>query len=385
MPADPACSNDTGLAPLSGDLLQLAAEKSPEKRLDLLRRITDAYLEFQNAPSAAEQYLFDDIIGTLLDKVSRGDKIDMSTKLSQMPKISDGLARKFAADPDIGIAGPVVRNYGGLGEDVLVEVASTGSQDHLRAIAGRKLVTHRVTDVIVRRGDQTTTHVLASNHGAQFSEHGMQQLIDKAVGDSDLQALIVSRSDLTRAAMAKLEPIVVGGLAARLKGANLDVDVDQGEVRKHLFGWLHDRKKNVLSMVDYVAAVRSGEASLGDVVIRLVANDRLLDASTVIAAMIDLDQRYAFNILMHGEPQLTLILCKSVDLSWMAVQDLLTLRASKTGTGKRQLVEKVEYDAIDAETARRIVRFLKVRRTTMGGAAPPPATRLRSSVPLAAG
>jgi hypothetical protein len=379
-PSESAGSSSPGFASVSDDLLRLAAEKSPDKRLDLLRRVTDAYLEFQDAPSAAERYLFDDIVGTLLAKISRGDKIAASSSLSELPRIPDGIARRLAVDSDIGVAGPMVRNYRGLSDEVLVEVASSGSQDHLRAIAGRPAISPPVTDVIVRRGDQTTTHVLASNQGAQFSEQGMQQLIDKATGDSDLQALIVNRSDLTRTAMAKLEPVVLGGLAARLAGANLDVELQEAEVRKHLFGWLHDRNKNVRSMVDYVEAVRSGDASLDDLVPRLVANDRLLDASTLIAAKIDLDERYAFNIVMHGDPQLTLVLFRSVDLSWRAVRDLMTLRASKAEIGgNERFVEKADYDSVDPETARRIVRFLKVRRTAMGAAssAIAPRSRLR--------
>lgn len=53
------------------DLTQLALEKSSQKRVELLHRITDAYVATSDDHSSAEQYLLNDIVEKLLSKNQR--------------------------------------------------------------------------------------------------------------------------------------------------------------------------------------------------------------------------------------------------------------------------------------------------------------------------
>lgn len=65
-------------------LVELASERSSEKRLELPRRITHAYLEHPIDPRTAEQYLFNEIITKLVSKIEMPGKIEAAISLTCM-------------------------------------------------------------------------------------------------------------------------------------------------------------------------------------------------------------------------------------------------------------------------------------------------------------
>ena len=226
---------------LAADLVLLASERTSEKRVELLRRITDAYIEQAGQWTSAEQYLFNEVVTTVIDKIAGVERAAASAKLAKLPKLTDGLAQKLASDSDVEVARPIIRDYAGLSERILIDVAKTGSQAHLDVIAGRPVVTPPVSDIVVTRGGRQTVRTLAGNQGAQFSTAGMDKLIAKAKADSDLQALIVERSDLSLVAIGKLLPLISEEMSNRLCG--VAVEFDESVVREHLAEWTENRQK----------------------------------------------------------------------------------------------------------------------------------------------
>jgi len=347
---------------LAVDLIMLASERSSAKRVELLRRVTDAYLDHSGEHSSAEQYFFQEVVSNIIDKIKDGDKAAASAKLATLPELPEGLARKLASDGDIDVARPIIRDYRGLPENVLLDIAKAGSQDHLNIIAGRHLVTPPISDVVVARGDRNVVRTLAANNGAEFSPRGMEELISKAEGDSNLQGLIVARGDLTIGAITKLLPLISDELACRLRG--MAVEVDRASILKHLGDWAKDRQKNVERTDALIDRIRKNDLKLDDVVVDLVRTKRLFDSAAVIGSSTGLDRFYIFHILTVGKLDATLLLLRSVNLSWRAADEFLRLRAAKAGLGAfGALPTRLEYEAIDVSAAQRVVRFMNVRRT----------------------
>ena len=357
----PTPSGEKQQSALAADLVLLASERTSEKRVELLRRITDAYIEQADQWTSAEQYLFNEVVTTLVDKIAGVEKAAASAKLAKLPKLTDGLAQKLASDSDVEVARPIIRDYAGLSERILVNVAKTGSQAHLDVIAGRAVVTPPVSDIVVTRGGRQTVRTLAANQGAQFSTAGMDKLIAKAETDSDLQAAIVERSDLSLVAIGKLLPLISEELSNRLRG--VAVEVDESVVREHLAAWTENRQKNVKRTDAYIDGIRNGDLNPNDVIYELVTSKRLLDAATVLAAIVGLDRDYTFNLLTYGQIHSALLLLKAANLSWPAADGFLKLRIAKMGLPElEKRPDRRDYVAIDAATARRVVRFMKVRR-----------------------
>jgi len=361
-------SQPTPLSVLADDLASLAGEKSSEKRVELLRRIADAYAAHAEPSMTAEQYLFNEVVAKLIDKMAGPDRATASTTLSAMRNLPDALVRKLATDADIDVARPIIRDYEAIPEPVLIHVANTASQDHLRLIAGRILVTPPVTDAVVARGDRTVVEILAGNAGAQFSDRGMRRLIDKSKGDRDLQARLVARKDLSLAAVGRLLPIVTEELASRLR--DKVPDVTEESVAPHLADWLADRQKSVERTAAFVTGIRNGDLKVNDIVAELFAYRRLYDAATVLASVLDLKEDYTFAVLAGCSPQSALLLMRAAGLTWPVVDAFVKLREAKAGLyGYQMPPSREEYLALDAAAAQRVLRFIKVRRVAGSNAA----------------
>lgn len=351
---------------IAHDLARLASEKSSDKRLELLRRITDVYLETNDSQSASEKYLFNDLITGLVDKFTGADRAWASAHLAQRIELPPELAHKLACDRDIDVARPIVRDYRALPEKTLIEVAKTGSQEHLHAIASRSHLTPPVSSIVVDRGDTGVVRALAGNKGAQFSTQGMARLIDKAERDATLQTLLVDRQDLSLDAVGRLLPIISEELAERLRTTVLDEET----IRDHVVTWMEERKGNAAGTEAYVQGIRAGHLKLNDVAMELLRAKRLLDCAAVVAAALDIDPHYAFRQLTHGKIQSALLLLRSVELPWPTVDRFLKLRQAKSVPAATvRDVTRADYESIDIAVAQRVVRFMKVRRTAMTTAA----------------
>ena len=168
-----------------------------------------------------------------------------------------------------------MRNAIGLSERDLVEIARNASNAHLDAIAGRAQLSETVTDVLVFRGDREVMRSVSANHGAAFSEPGMEKFIDRARGDHGLQSLLVERSDLSQKAIDQLCFIVSQVLIIKLAERGYQVS---GNLPEHLAQTtsvafaraVHERDRNAISMhriiTEFLAGRMTFESALPGVI-----------------------------------------------------------------------------------------------------------------------
>src|SRR6185437_17157941 len=94
------------------------------------------------------------------------------------------IIHKLAFDDAIEVAGPVLRESKQLETYALVANACTKSQAHMLSISKREKLEERVTDELVKRGNQEVVKSVAANSGARFSDFGFLHMIKRAEGDS---------------------------------------------------------------------------------------------------------------------------------------------------------------------------------------------------------
>src|SRR5262245_44586725 len=358
-------------------LTQIAAERSPEKRLELLHKVTDLYFEGFGSHSASEAFLFNDIMEKIVELFSRDMKRQVSASLAVLPDFPTNIVKSFAKDEDIEIARPVLRNALSLTEDDLVHLAERGSQAHLTAIAGRATVPEKVTDVLIDRGDRKVVHAVTANHGARFSLQGMDRLADKAADDVDLRELLVERPDLSPRAVEKLLPLVSESLMMKLAERGYDLngamppDMIQA-LRQRFTAALKTRKEDIFHVSAVIEAIRAGRATLDESARLLAESGRLLDVGTLLAAFARLEQDHVFNLIYRGQLQTVLILSRSLELSWPTVDAMLKIRAAKQRAPYRSdsTVQR-DYEAVDLAVAQRTIRFLRVRQVATAQAGQP--------------
>jgi len=351
------------------DLISLASEKSSAKRVELLRRITDAYLQVDAPVRTAAQYLFEELVVKLVEAISIADLAQVSRYFSTCDQLPAVLTHRLATDHDIAVAAPMLEHYATLPEPTLIAVATDGSQQHLRSIASRAQVTRSVTDVVLQRGDQSTVRKLAANQGAQFSSAGMRTLAQKSERDDVLQSLLVERTDLSFEAIGMLLPIVTPTLAERLHGHNIELDTIV--VGSHLAAWMKQRAENAARTDALIVAIRDGHLDLGDVVTDEIGRKHLFETVAILAAMVGMEAHYGFELLVGGSTEQALLLLRSIDLPWPAVKGFLELKREKSG-GEAEPARFEDYNAIDMAAAQRVVRFLNLRRRVGASSAAEP-------------
>ena len=262
----------------------------------------------------------------------------------------------------------MLRNALSLTDDDLVRLAERGSQAHLTAIAGRTTLPEKVTDVLIDRGDKGVVRTITANHGAKFSDQGMNRLVDKAVEDIDLRELLVERPDLSPRVVDRLLPLVSESLMMKLaergyevKGA-LPPDM-VSSLRQRFTVALRTRKEHILQVSVVIDEIRKGSVTLDDSVRHIAESGRLLDVSTILSAFARLEQDHVFNLIYRGQLQTVLILGRSLELTWETVDAMLAVRAAKQRMPYySDPAVRRDYEAVDFAIAQRAIRFLRVRQ-----------------------
>ena len=143
---------------------------SPERRVDTLRQVTNLLLNDGERLNGEQIKVFDDVLCLLIARVESRARAELSARLAPLDYAPSQIIEQLARDDAIAVAGCVLTKSGRLSTEVLVEIASTKSQDHLLAISGRTNLPEAVTDVIVDRGQRTVIRKLAGNASARFSQ-----------------------------------------------------------------------------------------------------------------------------------------------------------------------------------------------------------------------
>ncbi len=361
---------NTASKKLAKELVQLAAEQSSDKRLKLLRHITDAYLVSDEQSFPAAHYLFDELVARILEAIGVHDRAQASTHFSAMAKIPNSMAHRLATDEDINVASPMVENYHGLSEETLLAVATKGSQDHLRSIANRSAVHPPVSDIVVERGDEKTVRKIAGHQRAKFSSRGMRTLARKSEKDAELQYLLVDRADLSLEAIGILLPMVSHELADRLH--DRPIVADRVVIGSRISEWMKERSKNISRTNARINGIREGRLRLEDVVRDALRARQLFGAVSVFAGVMNLDPSRAFGLFAEGSAETTLLLLRSIEVAWPLVEGFLRLKKEKMENLPDDPVNQEDYELIDIIAAQRVVRFMKVRRVAHGHSPHPP-------------
>jgi uncharacterized protein (DUF2336 family) len=167
---------------LLDELQATLAHGTVARRVETLRRVTDLFLNGAVDYSSDQIELFDDVLQCLMDHIETSAKALLANRLAPIDTAPPLTIRALAFDDLIEVAAPVLSRSERLDDDALIETARTKSQAHLMAISTRRVLSGAVTDVLVLRGNDQVVQSTVNNPGAEFSERGFTQLIDRAEG-----------------------------------------------------------------------------------------------------------------------------------------------------------------------------------------------------------
>lgn len=176
-------------------LLELARDKSGERRQLLAETIADLFAGKKRVLTDRERALMFDI----LHKMVNGAEMQVRRVIAeQVAKIADaptGLI-KFLANDEIEVAFPILRGSSVLEDADLIEVIRQRTLEHQLAIAIRERVSERVSDALVRTGDESVITTLLKNSGAEISYATMEYLVEESKRVDAFQEPMLRREDL---------------------------------------------------------------------------------------------------------------------------------------------------------------------------------------------
>ncbi len=177
--------------------LDAALSKATNHRqLEILRRVTDLFIIGAGNYNEEQIAIFDDVIARLISNMDQRALSELSARLAEVDNPLLSVVAQLSGSDNIAISGPALEKSESISDEALVSIATSKSQKHLKAIAGRSKLSEVVTDVLVDRGDPEVSRRVSANLGARLSEMGFVKLINRAKKDRSLADAISSREDL---------------------------------------------------------------------------------------------------------------------------------------------------------------------------------------------
>ena len=181
------------LLSLAQEVETAVASGDPTTRMTMLRRTTDLFLDHSGRLGEREVLAFETVLLKLARNVETAARAALAESLADVPTAPRVVVQDIARDADIAVAAPVLMRSSQISESDLVQIAEERGQAHLFALSRRRTLSERVTDVLLRRGDDAVLRSVAGNDGARISTDGFDRLAAQADLDEALQAALAQK------------------------------------------------------------------------------------------------------------------------------------------------------------------------------------------------
>jgi uncharacterized protein (DUF2336 family) len=355
-------------ASIFGEVESALHDASGERRVEVLRRVTDLFVGQADQFSEEQTEVFDGVLNRLIKHIEERAVAELSARVAPIPNAPYQTVRALARHDNIDISGPILTKFDRLTDNDLIEIATTKSQAHLFRIAGRNSLNTGVTDVLVDHGDAEVANRLAQNAGARISNTGMAKLVMRSDGDERLTETLACRVDIPPHHFQNLLSQATEAVRERLLQT-------ASPVRRATI-------RNVLSQISaQIAPLPAGAPRFPDAqrLIRSFSQDTELLTAKVfefavkkqvgevivgLSTLSGVPVEQVGRLLSVSNAYGLLALCRSVMMDWQSAWAVIMASAAAgtlQGTDPNDL--KAEYDSLSPASAQRLLRFWQTRQT----------------------
>ncbi|HET7679307.1 MAG TPA: DUF2336 domain-containing protein [Xanthobacteraceae bacterium] len=353
---------------LLSELEESLKSGSPEKRVHMLRRVTDVLLRDADRLNEQQIRVFDDVLVHLIQRVETKALADLSTSLAPVNNAPIEVIRRLSRHDELAVAGPVLAQSNRLSKEDLIDVARTKSQGHLLIMSGRPSLPAPVTDVLIERGDMQVHKTLARNPGTQFSEHGFAALVKKSEGDDELAERLGLRLDiplhLLRQLLARATDLVRSRLLAATPPEN------EEKIHRALASIADEVGQEAVRPRDFAQADNdvtelNRRGKLNEATLVGFATQREYEKMTATLALFcGVKSKLIERLLQKVRHDGLIVACKAAKLSWPTVELILKSRFSHHLMSDEELrVARDDFLELSQASAQRTIRFMQVQET----------------------
>ena len=354
---------------LFDDLDAALQSGSSEKRVAMLRRVTDLFLSEADRLNEEQIGVFDNVLVQLIERIEARTLVEISERLAPVANAPIDLTLNLARHSEIGIARPILTNSSRLTTADLVDIAKTKSQDHLLAISERAQIETAVTDVLLDRGNKAVVHSVAGNSGAQFSDSGFASLLKAAESDDALAEKTGLRLDLPLNLLRQL--LLRATEAVRSRLLSRTPPEFQEEMRRALTAAAEvvdresSRPRDFQAAKAFVGLLRE-KGELHESTLYEFARSRKYEETAAALSLLASAPLEIIKPLMNSPMDDGLLIpCKAADCRWETVSAILATKlppGSVPKAGHEKL--EIEFAKLSKPNAQRLLRFWQVREAS---------------------
>ena len=364
-----AIVQNAGSSTLFDDLDAALQSGSSQKRVAMLRQVTDLFLSEADRLNEEQIGVFDDVLVQLIDRIEVRTLAEISGRFATVANAPIDLTLNLARHSEINIARPILTSSSRLTTADLVEIAKTKSQHHLLAISGRAQIETAVTDVLLDRGNQAVVHSVAENSGAKFSESGFAALLKAAETDDKLAEKTGSRLDLPLDLLRQLLFRATEAVRSRLLSRTPPEFRDQMRRALSVAAEAVDQEsrksRDFQAATTFVKLLRE-KGELDENTLFEFARARKYEETAVALSLLSSASLEIVKPLMNSPRDDGLLIpCKAADCKWETVSAILATKlppgfAPKAGHEKL----KIDFAKLSKPNAQRLLRFWQVREVS---------------------
>ena len=364
-------------AALVTDLEQAMRGGTSERRIEMLRKMTDLFLSDADRLNEQQVKVFDDVLVRLMAQIEARTLSKLSDQFADINSAPREVIRQLAFNEEIAVAGPVLARSTRLSEGDLVTIASNADQGHLLAISSRKTLNETVTDALIKRGDNVVSNVLARNNGARFSEKGYATLVETAGKDDSLAEGLGLRADIPASLLRDLLAKATAAVRERLlRMAPPELREKIEAVVQSIVGEVKIAKPIDYTQAQSAVLALNRAGNLNDSAVNRFALDfnyKNVIASLALLSSTPID---AIEPVMNNpRPDGLIIACKASRLSWSTTTMIIRNRKDCPPVPREEMDQgRRVFEELSLSAAQRTMRFWSAR----GTAKKPAATALAS-------
>ncbi|MEE2527047.1 DUF2336 domain-containing protein [Hyphobacterium sp. HN65] len=347
-------------------LVDLAKEKSSERRRELLREVTDHFFEAPPESASPAFAEYDGVLSRLAADTAQDAREELARRFADAPEAPHGLVMQLARDV-IEVAAPILQKSTALTEADLLAIAEESGGSHLKAISERETVSAAVSDTLVRRGDDEVVATLVKNRGANISRKAFETITERAETNPDLHAPLVDRQEMPADLLNDLMTVVETRLRDRIL-QRFD-EIDPEELQKAIDA-SHSRlearmsnDKDVDEGKRYINAMKLRRQLDGALLIRLLRENQMVRCAAGLAALAEVDFMTARRALESPSIDPLCLVCRAGGLDRTLFVTLAVLRNAGKGDALRDAKEFGRiFDELSEHEAQRAMRFMMLRK-----------------------
>lgn len=349
-------------AALVADLETAMRSGSPERRVQMLRQMTDLFLSDADRLNEQQISVFDGVLVRLIERVEERTLAQLSDQFSELSFAPREVVRQLAYHEQVAVAGPVLTRSQRLSDDDLIDIAKKRGQDHLLAISHRASLNESLTDVLITRGDTQVSNALARNAGARFSEGGYSTLVERSQADDELASSLGIRVDISVEMLRKLLGKATEAVRAKLLAAAPPAMRDK--IQSAINAIVQQVGVTPVKAIDYTRAQnavlalnRAGKLN-DSAVNRFAIDGQYEDVVAALSLLSSVSIEAIEGVCRNPKPDGLIVACRASRLSWSATTMIVRNRPGMAPISREELEQgKQVFEMLSLTSAQRTMRF----------------------------